>query len=196
MRETPPALESIFQAYRDNPSDINEHLTLLRELASQCEHVTEMGMRGGVSTTALLAAQPETFISWDINPAAIVHQHTLNLCRMAGRTRFQPRVGSTLDILIEPTEMLFIDTLHTWKQLKAELERHADPVHSKVSKYLVFHDTTTFGMKGEDGTEPGLRAVIRWFQKDHAFPLWKAIHDRDNNNGLIVLEHIYADRKR
>jgi hypothetical protein len=42
---------------------------------------------------------------------------------------------------IEPTDLLFIDSKHTNKHLRAELSRHKD----KVRKYIIFHDTTLFG---------------------------------------------------
>jgi len=173
------------------PADIWEHLPLLRQLASKCDHVTEFGVREGMgSTVAFLAAQPRALVSWDVNPYSIVNQRIADLIWRAGRTDFQPRVGGTLQIVIEPTDLLFIDTLHTYAHLRAELERHCDPVEQKVKKYLVFHDTATFGTKGEDGSEPGLRAAIRWYQKCHAFPLWELIEDRENNNGLVVLRRI------
>jgi len=185
-------LEEMFSAAKATPSDIHEHLDVLRELSAKCEHVTEFGLRTGMSTIALLAGQPKTLISWDINPLSVVSQHVANLVMVAGKTSFQPRVGSTLDVTIEPTDLLFIDTLHTYKQLRDELWRHAHPETSKVKRYLVFHDTSTFGFEGEDGTQPGLRGAIRWFQKN-AFPLWRLAEDRQNNNGLVVLEHVCAD---
>lgn len=192
-RTASPELEALYALMKDTASDINEHLPMLRELASECEHVTEFGMRTCQSTTALLAAQPETLISWDINPFVIASVNCVNLMLNAGRTKFEPRIGDTLKISpIELTDMLFIDSLHTSKQLWAELQRHADPVERRIRKYLVFHDTATFGMKGEDGTEPGLRGVIRHFQKNHAFPLWELLHDLSNNNGLIVLRRVYS----
>lgn len=184
------ARESLYDVACVHASDINEHLPILRKLASTCQHVTEFGMRGGASTVALLAGQPEVLISWDINPTAIVSQRCADLLGVAGRTVFQPRVGDTLQISpIEPTDLLFIDTLHTGTQLLAELVRHADPVENRVRKYLVFHDTVTFGEVGEDG-KPGLRHAIRFFQAKHAFPLWRLHEDRQNNNGLVVLEHV------
>lgn len=192
MRAPPPELEAKYAQACAQPSDINEHLPLLRELASKCEHVTEMGTRGAVSTVALLAGQPVELVTWDISPWAIVSQPMADLVAVAGRTKLQPRVGDSLKITIESTDMLFIDTLHTARQLKAELERHADPVENKVKRYLVFHDTATFGMRSEDGTEPGLRAAIRWFQRNHAFPLWELIEDRQANNGLVVLRRVDA----
>jgi hypothetical protein len=192
----PNPLEARFQAALDpalpgHPADIVEHLTLLRELASSCDHVTEFGMRGANgSTLAFLAGQPRVLISWDLNPYSVVSQAVADLIHLRHNTNFQPRVGNTLEIEIEPTDLLFIDTYHTAKQLKTELERHADPVKGTVRKYLVFHDTVTFGMRGEDGSEPGLRAAIRWFQKCHTFPLWELIEDRQNCNGLVVLRRI------
>lgn len=205
------------------PSDINEHMPLLRELASRCRHVTEFGMRWARgSTLAFLAAQPEVLISWDLDPANVTGENAAGLVKLAGKTRFQPRTGDTLQIapigLYDRTDLLFIDTLHTAKQLLTELERHVDPKHQPVRKFLVFHDTKTFGLEGEDGSAPGLRAAIQQFQKYFAFPLWKLKHangderlvkaakkgialqtggfqllDLENNNGLVVLEHICAD---
>lgn len=195
-RIPPPELGLLYDACVGHPSDINEHLPLLREFASKCEHVTEMGMRGARgSTVALLAAQPLEFISWDLNPYAIISQAVADLVPIAGRTQFQPRVGDSLKIHLEETDMLFIDTLHTARQLRDELLRHGlnNQRVGKVRKYLAFHDTVTFGEKGEDGSDPGLRAAIRWFQKEQAFPLWKLVVDAKNNNGLVVLQHIRVD---
>ena len=192
MRMPLAQLEQHYQRLCAVPSDINEHMPLLRELASKCDHVTEFGTRwANGSTVAFLAAQPKTFIAWDLDPLSIVSQRVLDLVMLRGSTNFQPRCGDTLVIPpVEPTDLLFIDTLHTARQLKAELTRHADPMMQQVKKYLVFHDTKTFGDKGEDGSTPGLRAAIRWFQKEHAFPLWQLVEDRENNNGLVVLKRI------
>jgi hypothetical protein len=49
-------------------------------------------------------------------------------------------IGNTLEVDIDETDMLFIDTLHNGDQLEKELERSA----SKVKKFIAFHDTTTF----------------------------------------------------
>lgn len=184
-------LEARFTVAKNSFTDIHEHLDLLRQLASECEHVTELGMRGANgSTVAFLAAQPKKLISWDLNPWAIVAQSVADLLACQGRTSFEPRVGNTLEITIEQTDLLFIDTLHTARQLRDELERHG----FCARKYIAFHDTATFGMKGEDGSEPGLRQAIRKFQKEHAFPIWKLIHDLPNCNGLVVLENSYKDQ--
>lgn len=163
------------------PSDINEHLPTLRQLASECSHVTEFGVRTGVSTTALLAGladRPETTLRcYDINSSPDVDR----LRGVAGQCRLIFAKADVLDIEIEPTEMLFVDTLHTGEQVALELFLHAD----KVSKYLVFHDTEIFGEQGEGG-KPGLWYGIRWFLSTHRD--WKAVRNDKNNNGLLVLQ--------
>ena len=45
-----------YRIARDTPSDINEHIEILKSLADEVNHVTEMGTRTGVSTRAFLAS--------------------------------------------------------------------------------------------------------------------------------------------
>lgn len=178
------SIESRYLVAFKTPSDINEHLPLLKQLASECKHVTEFGMRhADGSTLGLLAGEPKIFISWDIDRRFIdapIVQQLKSEC--SGVTDFRPMLGDDLLVDIEPTEFLFIDTEHTFTQLKAELGRHG---HA-VSKYLAFHDTVSFGERSSDGTEPGLRAAIDWFTKEN--PQWVTVEDRKNNNGLLVLK--------
>jgi hypothetical protein len=60
-------LQTLFENKKNQQSDINEHLETLRDYASQCKRITEMGMREGISTIAFLYAKPETLISYDIS---------------------------------------------------------------------------------------------------------------------------------
>jgi hypothetical protein len=182
--------EGLYEAAVASKSDIHEHLPLLRQLASECSHVTELGLRGANgSTIAFLAAQPAEFISYDLNPASVVSQPVADLISCAGKTRFQPRCGDSTKIRIEDTDLLFVDTFHTGKQLFGELNRH----FQRVRRYIICHDTATFGDVGEDGSS-GLRIAIRKFQKEDGWPLWELTHDLPNCNGLVVLRNIYADQ--
>lgn len=144
-------------------SDINDALPVLREFAAKCKHVTEFGIRTAVSTTALLAAQPEVLISYDIH----LHLNFLrDLERVKGRTNFQYRQGDSRTITIEPTEMLFIDTCHQYGQLKAELERHT----AKVSRYIAFHDTTGYRFQDEGDSNTAKKglwpAIEEWLARE------------------------------
>jgi len=59
---------------------------------------------------------------------------------------------------------------------------------SKAKKYIIFHDTISFGNKDEFGEGPGLCPAIAEFLKTH--PEWKEKETYTNNNGLTVLHKI------
>lgn len=176
------------------PSDINEHLVALRECAAQCDHVTEMGVRTVVSTYALLAGKPKKLVSIDMaHPSEF--GATLDLVE-----EFSKQIGcefkfieeNTLNLTIEPTEFLFIDTWHAYKQLKAELEKHQE----NVSKYIALHDTTSYEFHdepfyshlGEDWQPQGIgiwKAVEEFLQN---YPDWEIHYRYTHNNGLTILK--------
>jgi hypothetical protein len=159
--------------------DISEHLDVLFEIAKQCSHITEMGFRLGASFTALLLAQPKKLVTYDIYIPSEVQKFFLDI---KGKTEIEFHQKNTLEIEIEETDFLFIDTLHTYDQLKTELELHGN----KSKRFLGFHDTETYARKSEDGFQKGLMdAIDEWRQKN---PVWKVVEDRKNNNGLLVLE--------
>lgn len=184
-RAAPAVLEERFRRARTEPSDIHEHLDRLRELASRCEHVTEFGLRwASGSTVAFLAGQPATLVSWDLEPAFVVSQAVADLLACAGRTRFQPRVGDSRLVTIEPTELLFVDTVHTYRQLREELGRHG----ARVGRWIALHDTATYGAVGDDGAAPGLRQAVADFLAAPFPGGWRALEDHPHNNGLMILE--------
>lgn len=183
-----------FQELKNHPSDINEHFPTLLEYGKKCNHITEMGMRGIVSTWGWLAAKPKTLIAYDIQ-----HPETWNIslddisdtAKSLG-TDFKFIKANVLDIEIDETDLLFIDTWHAYKQLKSELELHA----SKARKYIVFHDTTSFATQDE-------RSYESWGDewKGDNQGIWKAIEEFLDynkewklkerfmfNNGLTIIE--------
>ena len=193
------SVEDFYQDGLKSAVDICEHMPLLRELASRCDHVTEMGVRyANGSTPALLAGlldhaeppptHPRTLISWDLDPMAILRCFQLwaqvgdGVSEKRGLI-WQPRVGNSLDVAIESTDLLFIDTLHTYDQLQSELIDH----HDEVGRYIVLHDTETFGERGEDGHAPGLLYAMQEFLDDHR-DTWFLAELRVSCNGLAVLE--------
>jgi hypothetical protein len=170
-------IERHFVLFRDTPADINEHMQKLCDYAKKCEIVTEFGI--GRSTWAFLHARPKQMRCYDIRTADFALQE--KLAKDAGiDLAFES--GDTLAITIEPTDLLFIDTYHVYRQLQAELERHAP----MARKYIIMHDTETFGDHGEDSSTPGLWAAVEQFVSAH--PEWKVIERLRNNNGLAILE--------
>ena len=126
-----------------NDYDPELHDTLY-EYASRCDHVTEFGVRWVESTFSFIIARPLKLISIDIEHPNSYPQfngrENLELayeCAKECGVDFTFKLGSTLGVDIEPTDLLFIDTEHSYLQLKHELKLHSN----KVKKYILMHDT-------------------------------------------------------
>jgi hypothetical protein len=136
-----PALLAHYEAACRKPSAIQPHLSRLRDLASGCTLAVEFGVKRAASSSALLLGA-SCLISYDLVP-------TPEAQRLHGllRYRWDYHIGDSRYAPAVDCELLFIDSLHTYEQCRDELTRHAD----LVSRYLVFHDTITFGSIGAAG---------------------------------------------
>jgi len=188
-------------------SDINEHLPTLHKYASQCESIIELGIRGVVSTYALIygllcnKSSNKKMLLNDIVP-----------CNMSELLQFTAKLKidikcewmNDLDLEIkENYDLTFIDTWHVYGQLKRELDKF-----SKVTnKYIIMHDTTVDDYKGEtirkkmNATKQsfetgiplheintGIMPAITEFLENNKN--WKMKERFTNNNGLTILEKI------
>ena len=190
MRDWEERIDLEYNQEKRTKSDINEHLHDLYTLACNVTHVTEMGSRFGASTKAFLNA-PVSLRAYDLE----IHEPLMNLFKMARKVGKDVEYirGNTLEILIEPTDMIFIDTWHSQEQLRQELKLHGNAAR----KYLAFHDTHTYGVRDEQvdwaanpnrKAMPGqglLPAIIEFVI---ANPQWQFMKHKSNNNGLTVLE--------
>jgi len=171
-------------------SDINEHIDTLYNLAKECSHITEMGVRNVVSTWAFMLRDPKKLIGIDLHVTPSISEAEL----IYPKWKFIQ--ADTTKIEIDKTDLLFIDTLHIYSQLKKELSLHA----KKVSKYIVLHDTTTYGYIDEptDWQTPeimanykledkrGLQPAIAEFLEENKD--WFIFKEYTNNNGLTILK--------
>jgi hypothetical protein len=173
-------IEDLYRQAAQTPSDINEHVERLRQLGSRRAHITEFGVRTGISTIAWVAARPKTLVCYDIRRCGEIDLIEQVAKEVGVEFIFHER--DVLSVTIDPTDLLFIDTLHTYDQLRAELARHADRVRSTI----VLHDTETFGQRGEAAGSRGLWPAVEEFLAAH--PEWTIYERRSNNNGLTVLE--------
>ena len=173
----------------ETTSDINCHLYTLMGYGMGCNHITELGVRWVVSTWAFLAAAPSKLVSVDIEQ----HENVQQALDLAGRNDINMEflIQDTTDPkwTIEPTDLLFIDTLHTYQQLSTELAKHGN----QSSRYIIMHDTATYGHKDEpyaprsnswgvQGLIPAIEGFLR------ANPHWKTVNHFTHNNGLTILE--------
>jgi hypothetical protein len=181
----PTAPEKLRLAFLDavaRPTSIHQLLTIMRDTASGCQHITEMGVGEGFSTLSWLIVQPRQLVCYDIGPQRCAGELHDNRGSTEIDWHFGARTGNSLKVDIEETDLLFLDTCHNYLQLKAELARH----HAQVRKYILMHDTTTFADHGEDNQPPGLWLAITEFLADH--PEWYILQRFMHNNGLTILQ--------
>jgi hypothetical protein len=192
------------------PSDINEHLPTLYKYATECETILETGVRGCVSSWALVYG---LLNNNSVNKAIILNDiYPCNIDELLACTNGLPIIVqykwlNNLELEIPyNVDLTFIDTWHVYGQLKRELDKF-----SKITmKYIIMHDTTVDECEGESIRE---RFHIDTQVKFSGFPrdeitrgLWPAIseflslhpewvlHERfTNNNGLTILKRISAN---
>ena len=122
--------------------DMGKHIPTLMRLGESVDHITEFGVRSGVSTLAWLMSKPKTLRCYDLAKNRRLHLNLYKSYAKDNNVDFSFEIANDLEIEIEPTELLFIDTSHTYEHTLRELELHG----KKVSKLIVLHDTM-----GKDG---------------------------------------------
>jgi hypothetical protein len=172
---------------------ISAHLPRLRALADGCDVAIEFGVKKGGSASALLLGAKRV-ISYDIIETAEARA----LQKIAG-PRWDYRIEDSRAAVFGAADLLFVDSLHTYAQVKLELQLHA----AKIRRWLVFHDSITFGSIGADGetgahlwtyergmTVPphamGIRPAIDEMMA--ADPSWRVVQHYTDSHGLLVLE--------
>lgn len=167
-------------------SDIDNHIEILKNFADRCTHITEMGVRGLHSTRVFLSTKPKTLISYDWDkPPFEVDRNSLKDAYTYSKEHdidFRFVVANTIDTIIEKTDLLYIDTWHTYEQLLLELLLHS----SKVLKYIVIHDTNELVF-------PGMTCAIEDFTNLN--PQWSMEYMLLDLPGITVLENIASSNE-
>jgi hypothetical protein len=177
-------IHQLYHEAKNRSTDINEHLPVLMAYACESSHITELGVRSGESSLAFLfaclyAKGRRALRSYDIVPDWTAAANFAKARKDGADAQYI--IGDSLKIEIEETDLLFIDTKHSFDQLRDELKRHA----GKVRKWIILHDTYTYGLKtGED--DKGLLSAVIGFLIDN--PQWKFHAYFTNNNGLTILK--------
>lgn len=204
-------METINRNYESqckNPSDIWEHLPNFSKYASECNSVTEFGVRTIVSSWAWAhglmnskSDQPKQLVCVDLDYFGNI-EPLKKACKEVG-INFIFIMANDVKIQIQPTSILFVDSWHVYPHLKRELELHSD----KVEKYIVCHDTFCDKWLGEtqrngwdakqqslesgysvEDINKGLQYALDEFVATH--PEWIVKEVYENNNGLTVLQRV------
>lgn len=196
-------LYALYQLHHQMPSDINEHLPPLRQLASECSSAVEIGIRSIVSTWGVLQGlsespfQSHNYLGIDIDAPP---EDMFNLAKTLSEKNginFSFCQANDMEIELEEADMLFIDSLHTYCHLTYELEKFSP----KIRKYIALHDTSApwgnvddYNYHGDyseypahiDRSKRGLWPAVEDFLARH--PEW-SLHARYlNNHGFTILK--------
>jgi hypothetical protein len=200
-------IENKYKYLCNEKSDINEHLPTLYKYSSECESVIELGVRGCISSWALVYgllnnnSKIKKILLNDIDICNIdeLINNTKNL-----NINIEYQWINDLHLNIkENVDLVFIDTWHIYGQLIRELNKF-----SKITnKYIIMHDTTVDGIYGEtirgnhdakiqsqisgipiEEINKGLQPAINDFLKNNK--KWILLEYFENNNGLTILKKI------
>ena len=169
-------IEEKYQQLCNTPSDINEHLPTIKKYASLSDRIVELGVRGMVSTWALLAGYPGEMVSIDIVHPSDHKGDTDEAKKMAGEEgiKWFFEKKSSLDIELSRHELLFIDTIHSYEQLSQELKLHSP----HTTKYIIMHDTVI----------PEMQRAVDEFLTGNSD--WKIKEVLTTLTGLTVLQRV------
>lgn len=162
---------------------INEHLGALKKYGEDCEHITEFGVHCGFSTTAFLAARPKKLVGYDLKRIEPDISLFYDIVKEEGITEYEFHEGNVLCADIEETDLLFVDDLHDYHQVKGELFLHGN----KAKKYLIFHDTISRALTDETPSNNPIQGILRAiYEFLAANPHW-FIHEHFNHqSGLTI----------
>jgi len=176
-----PSITQLYQAARGTSRDLDQHMDQLRLLAGLCDNITEISKRK--ESTIAFVASGRPVISYNTESGDQTYQ---TLIRIAPNFQWHDQ-NSTQVESIAATDLLFIDSEHTYARLKEELNKYA----TAVRRFIILHDTQLHGERGADNG-PGLNQALREFTADN--PAWFVYYYTPNQFGLTVLGIRPSDR--
>ena len=165
-----------FEELKNNRSDINEHLESVYQHTKGCNVAVSLGVSRGYSAFALMLGC-HNHITVDPNP----NPEALNFLNDYFGSKSKVIIQETSQpIDLEEFDVLFIDYIHTADCVEKEIKAHAH----KAKKFIIFHDTWTFGDTGEDGKEGIKKPILDFLLKNED---WRIVYIENKNNGMIIL---------
>ncbi len=196
--------------FQGGARDIFELLPSIRRELEGAGHITEIGVREAISSWSFAAVAAEAadagrrvaYHATDITKKEGVSDLEAALAQCPG-VAFQYTEANDLDVPQWRTDVMLLDTWHTYKQLAKELPRWAP----YITTTLMLHDTTLFetrdeGLEGHGGKpvdegkfldlqrQVGLWPAVTEFLQSPEGKNWKLKERIVYNNGLTILTRV------
>lgn len=175
-------MNTIDQVYEDllnADTDVRAHLPALKHLAAG-HRVTEFGVRRGISTCALIAGRPISYVGYDIIREPDVDR--------IAEWAFEAKVAFAFfntDLIIvdgiDPTDILFIDAMHNGPAVRRYLRLGLTGGMSVCA----LHDTEIFGRCGDIVGTDGILDAVDDFLRDHQD--WRLVSQSRDDYGFTVI---------
>ena len=139
-----------------------------------CDSYTELGVNQGATLAAAMLQNPKKIRAYDISlkPYNFANKHFAGYAA-DNSIDYIISEEDTLKCVLDPVDLLYIDTLHRYDHLTKELERHGD----KAKKYIVFHDTHA---------QQGLKQAVQEYVQFHHE--WSIVTDCQDNVGFMTIQ--------
>jgi len=157
--------------------DSPQRFDTYQQYADRVDSIVEFGVYTGLSTCAWLMGNPKKLRSYDITDVNLSVLDELKFNADLNQIDFEFAVANSLEINIDPCDLLFIDTVHKYDHCLAELNRHGE----KAQKYIVLHDPSDW---------PGVFEAVATYL--HYNRQWHIVEHCNRGSGLLVLER-YCD---
>jgi hypothetical protein len=154
--------------------DMAPHIDALRQYASEAHTIVEFGVRGGVSTWALLKGLPEDGWLYAIDNDPDVLEMVPPWVLADDRISLTIGDDLAVDIPVEHADLVVIDSGHEYEQTLAELELAVSFVPARILLHDYLYDET-----------PGVRQAVDEFT---ARGDWRLMTVHPSQWGLAVLE--------
>ena len=195
-------LDKLYTIVCNTPSDINEHVSFLHDLSTQCNSVVEIGIERFTPTWGFLKGLPHNskFIGICTTYPNVEVCAKANVLALSKNINFSLIVKDELHINPEEIgkiDMIFIDSIHTYIHVTYQLHKFG----YLASKYLVLHDTSDPWGSNNDHEYKGNYSEYPHNYDRHKKGVWTAIEDflknsvewklkerKLNNHGLTILE--------
>jgi len=198
-------LKSLYDLHCSQQSDVRDHVPVLRSLARECSSVVEIGIRNIVSTWGILQGLTEnteespSYLGIDLKlPPPSSFNKLKRIAEDLG-IAFDFWQANDMTIDIPVSDMLFIDSLHTYCHLTYELETFSP----QIRKYITIHDTSAPWGNSEDTqyrgnyseypqeydrSKKGLWPAVEDFLAKHSE--WSLLERHRNCHGFTILKRV------